>query len=51
MSLNQLHGLKFESKILEALGLGSRKGKPTDVFDIPLVTTTRTAGSLTSSPP
>lgn len=46
MSLNQLHGLKFESKIREALGLGSRKGKPTDVFDIPLVTTTRTAGSV-----
>ena len=46
MSTNQLHGKEFELAVLAALGIPSVSTKPTDIFDIPLVTTTKCAGSL-----
>ena len=49
MSNNQLHGKKFEELVLDVLGLAEVDGrapKPTDMFDIPLVTSMKRAGSL-----
>lgn len=43
---NQLHGLAFEEAVLLSIGIEKPKGRPTDIFDIPLVTTTKVAGSL-----
>lgn len=47
MSTNQLHGKEFENLILSALGYSQLSGaRATDIFDIPLVITSKRAGSL-----
>lgn len=48
MSNNQNHGKIFEEKVLTGLGLfeSGRQAKPTNMFDIPLVTSTKCAGSI-----
>lgn len=46
MSTSQLHGKEFESIILNALGYPQAAARATDVFDIPLVLSSKRAGSL-----
>jgi hypothetical protein len=48
MSKNQLHGLMFENEVRHKLNL-RHPVSATDVFDIPLVVTTKIAGSIKTS--